>query len=167
MKMLVPFLLPLITSLILCCSTDKVTADLNAAAETSEIASKEGLAQVVDVVISGNENDYTFNVTVVSPDTGCEQYADWWEVIDLDGNLIYRRILTHSHVEEQPFSRPGGPIAISESTEVYVRAHMNNKGYGSAVLQGSVEKGFDATQLNTEFAEDLASADPLPEACAF
>ena len=58
------------------------------------------LASVTEISWTGEEHNYTFSVTLRSPDTGCEQYADWWEIIDLEGNLIYRRILGHSHVNE-------------------------------------------------------------------
>lgn len=126
-----------------------------------------GMADVTDVIVSGDENDFEFNVTIKSPDTGCEQYADWWEVIDLKGKLIYRRILAHSHVNEQPFSRTGGPIEISKALEVYVRAHMNNSGYGSQIYKGSVEEGFSSGNLDIEFAKELEEVAPLPIRCDF
>jgi len=126
-----------------------------------------GEAVVTNVSVSGDENAYTFSVIIESPDTGCDQYADWWEVFDLNGKLLYRRILAHSHVNEQPFTRAGGPIEISKDLEVYVRAHMNNSGYSSKVFKGSLTNGFVADDLNIEFAKDLEEAEPLPEGCDF
>jgi len=149
-----------------CCSTDKE----NTITVSDEMAMQQigsGTAEVIDVSVSGEENAYTFSVTIKSPDSGCDQYADWWEVFDLEGNLIYRRILAHSHVNEQPFSRTGGPIEIQKNTEVYVRAHMNNTGYSNKVFKGSVENGFTAVDLDIEFAKDLAEVAPLPNGCAF
>ena len=70
--------------------------------------------RTVSVDVTGEENAYTFSIGILSPDTGCDQYADWWEIVSLDGDLIYRRILAHSHVNEQPFVRSGGPVAIHE-----------------------------------------------------
>jgi hypothetical protein len=48
-------------------------------------------ADVTAVRVSGAPGAYTFSVTLSSPDTGCDQYADWWEVITPDGELVYRR----------------------------------------------------------------------------
>lgn len=148
-----------------CCSTDK--EEITFADEMELMQTADGNATVTKVEFSGEENAYTFNVTIASTDIGCDQYADWWEVIDMEGNLVYRRILTHSHVNEQPFTRSGGAVTISETTEVYVRAHMNNSGYGSSVQKGSVTTGFAASELDVEFAQSLAETAPLPDGCAF
>ena len=127
----------------------------------------EGFADVTSVDVSGNEGDYTFRVEVSSPDTGCEQYADWWEVVSEDGELIYRRVLLHSHVNEQPFTRSGGPVEIEADTDVWVRSHMNNSGYGGEAFFGSAETGFEKMELDKEFAADLENREPLPDGCAF
>ncbi len=124
-------------------------------------------AVVVSVTTSGNENAYSFNVGVLSPDTGCSQYANWWEVISENGDLIYRRILGHSHVNEQPFVRSGGSVSISKDQVVIVRAHMNTSGYGNKTFKGSVSGGFVAFETQENFANDLATQAPLPSGCAF
>jgi hypothetical protein len=124
-------------------------------------------ADVLSVTANGSENAYTFAVEIRSPDTGCEQYADWWEVVTEDGELIYRRILTHSHVNEQPFARSGGPVGITADTVVIVRAHMYPDGYGGAAFKGSVDGGFEAIQPDPDFAPDLENMDPMPDGCAF
>lgn len=126
-----------------------------------------GSAQVSAVTVSGEPNDYRFSVTVQSPDTGCDQYADWWEVITADGRLVYRRILAHSHVSEQPLARSGGPVDVLANEEIIVRAHMNNSGYGSQVFTGTVEAGLVPKTTESVFAENLAFVDPLPTNCAF
>ena len=151
-----------------CCSSDKKedVQDENSE-EEKMLETNQGVARITDISVSGEENQYTFSVTIESPDLGCQQYADWWEVIDLDGNLIYRRILTHSHVDEQPFTRSGGPVTISENSEVYIRAHMNTTSYGTMVFKGSVSNGFSSDNLNGEFAKSLEEASPLPSGCAF
>jgi hypothetical protein len=124
-------------------------------------------ADVQDVSVTGIDLEYSFSVTLKSPDTGCRQYADWWEVISPDGELIYRRILLHSHVNEQPFTRSGGPVEIEKDQEVIVRAHMNNTGYGGMALQGTVSGGFEKIVLAADFADSLEKEDPLPTGCNF
>ena len=124
-------------------------------------------AVIKAVQVAGTENNYSFNVTIKSPDTGCQQYADWWEVFDQEGNLLYRRILGHSHVDEQPFTRSGGPIDISADQFVYIRAHMNPLGYGSFGMAGSVQEGFKEEMIETTVANELETTAPLPKNCAF
>jgi len=138
--------------------------------DSNSLASSSDPAVVKDVKISGNENAYSFAVTLKSPDTGCEQYANWWEVISVDGNsLIYRRILGHSHVDEQPFTRSGGAVAITANTEVIIRAHMYPVGYGKEkiAMKGSVANGFTAFEIVEDFGADLEAVAPQPSGCAF
>ncbi|MEO1590403.1 MAG: hypothetical protein AAFU71_03810 [Cyanobacteria bacterium J06632_22] len=126
-------------------------------------------ARVTAASFSGEPGAYQVAVTLSSPDTGCEQYADWWEVLSTDGDLLYRRILAHSHVEEQPFTRSGGPVAIAPNDLIFIRVHMNNTGYSSQVLQGTVANGLRTTTLLIDPEADaaLAAQSPQPSGCAF
>ncbi|TRX50879.1 hypothetical protein FNH22_24825 [Fulvivirga sp. M361] len=124
-------------------------------------------ADITAVRASGSNGSYTFSVTLSSPDTGCDQYADWWEVLSEDGKLVYRRILAHSHVNEQPFARSGGPVGIDENQTVWIRGHMNTTGYGGQAFKGSVATGFEAAELPDPFATGVDSQSPLPGNCAF
>jgi hypothetical protein len=124
-------------------------------------------AEVVEVGVSGADDAYQFNVTVSSPDTGCDAFADWWEVVTLAGDLVYRRVLLHSHVDEQPFTRNGGPVAITSDQTIIVRAHMNTTGYGTRALRGSVAHGLHQVVLEPGFAAEAATLAPLPDGCAF
>ncbi|NJL97889.1 MAG: hypothetical protein HC924_03185 [Synechococcaceae cyanobacterium SM2_3_2] len=124
-------------------------------------------AEVIAVEISGDPLAYQFAVTIESPDTGCDQYANWWEVLTPEGELLYRRILFHSHVDEQPFTRSGGAVALSPEQEVIVRAHLDPDGYGTQAMQGTVAEGFETVELPLDFAVDLASQDPVHPGCAF
>jgi hypothetical protein len=125
------------------------------------------LADVVSVEVGGEPGAYRFRVGVSSPDTGCDRYADWWEVVSEEGELIYRRVLLHSHVDEQPFTRAGSPVPVAADRVVYVRAHLQPGGYGGAAFKGSVQAGFEAVELPADFAVDLAEELPLPQGCAF
>jgi hypothetical protein len=128
---------------------------------------RRGLADVIQVEATGSSGTYLFRVTVRSPDTGCDQYADWWEVITPAGELVYRRVLEHSHPKEQPFARSGGPVKVSDEQVVIVRAHMNRAGYGGVAVRGSALTGFQPTALAPDFARSLAREAPLPQGCAF
>ena len=132
--------------------------------ETQVVAAK---ADVVAVQVTGKPGAYTFNITLRSPDTGCQQYADWWEVVSEDGKLLARRILLHSHVDEQPFTRSSGPVPIQPATVVWVRAHMNTGGYGGTAYKGSVQTGFVPAMPAPSFAAQLATQAPLPAGCEF
>jgi len=151
---------------------DAPAADMGEGGAASEGAEPgEGVvANVESVEVSGSAGAYTFGVTVRSPDAGCDRYADWWEVIDAEGGLVYRRILAHSHVDEQPFTRSGGPVEVQADAELWVRAHMHGEGtsaegYGGQVLVGSVAGGFVVG--DGEGLAALHEAEPLPDGCAF
>jgi len=136
-------------------------------------------ANVVAVVASGSEGGYTLNVSVESSDVDCSQFADWWEVVSEDGALLYRRILDHSHTDENgtsdadapgnTFTRGGGPVDLSADDVVIVRAHMSSLDeYNGAAMRGSIAAGFEtALDLDPDFAADLENADPQPEGCLF
>jgi hypothetical protein len=124
-------------------------------------------ADVTAVTIQGCSGAYTFKVTLKSTETGCDQYADWWEVVSEKGELLYRRILVHSHPDTQPFTRSGGKIDIKSSDIVYVRAHMNKEGYVGDVLKGSVNTGFQRVTNLPHFQKVLEKQEPLPTGCLF
>jgi hypothetical protein len=129
------------------------------------------LADVVKVSVSGDEGAYVFSVRVSSPDTGCSQYADWWELLTPEGELLFRHVLLHSHVcppSPNPFSRPGGPYPIQSQQTIIVRAHMNNLGYGGAAMRGTVASGFEpAPDITETFAPEVEALDPQPPWCPF
>ena len=124
-------------------------------------------ANVIAVNVKGNDGAYRFSVTLKSTETGCAQYADWWEVLSKEGTLLYRRILVHSHPDTQPFTRSGGFVKIDKDDTVYVRAHMNTLGYVGDVFEGSVSKGFNKSKVIPLFPKTLETKEPLPNGCAF
>ena len=124
-------------------------------------------AGVTAVSAEGEPGSYDFTVTVLSPDKGCNQYADWWEVLSSDGELLFRRVLLHSHAGEQPFTRSGGPVDVQPDDTVIVRAHLSTTGYGGESLRGTVAAGFEVTALPEGFASNLERLDPQPPECAF
>ena len=125
-------------------------------------------AHVRAVEVTGAPGSYHFSVTVQSPDTGCDRYADWWEVLDGEGTLLYRRILRHSHVGEQPFTRAGGPVEVAADGVVVVRAHLSTTGFGGQVMRGTPADGFAVvTDLPADFAAVVEGLPPRPDACLY
>lgn len=157
----------LVFILLLIISCNSIKNDDGATEPEMDPPSAAGAAEVLAVSVTADPGAYTFSVQLKSPDTGCDQYADWWEVIGTDGSLKYRRILTHSHVNEQPFTRSGGPVPITADEPVYVRGHMNKGGYGTRIFRGTVAGGFSMDSLAVSFADTLAQVAPLPVDCAF
>ncbi|WP_160112268.1 hypothetical protein [Aquimarina sp. AU58] len=160
MKNMLILCLPIMLYILSCKEDSNNTGDVVTDADDNK-------AEIISVEVTGEEGKYSFNVGIKSPDKGCNQYADWWEVISEDGELFYRRILGHSHVSEQPFVRSGGPVPIKKDQIVYVRAHMNTSKYGDKVFKGSVAVGFTESTLESEFADNLGTKQPLPDGCAF
>ncbi len=106
-------------------------ASTNAATQvTTTIASAGdgGCADVVDVEVRG-DGPYTFAVTVSSPDTGWEKYADEWRIESEGGEILGVRELAHPHVDEQPFTRSLGGVEIEAGTSVVVAARDSVEGY--------------------------------------
>ena len=102
-------------------------------------AEGRGNADVLYVrAVQASDSTWTFRVTVQHPDTGWEDYADGWDVLTPDGEVLkpdadspFTRLLLHPHVGEQPFERSQSGIVIPPGvTLVRVRAHDLVDGYG-------------------------------------
>ncbi len=65
-----------------------------------------GEADVVDVKVRFNGgNSFQVITTLKHADTGWDHYANGWEILDEQGNILGKRVLFHPHVNEQPFTR--------------------------------------------------------------
>ena len=60
---------------------------------------------------------FQVSVTLEHADTGWDHYANRWDVLDQDGNVLGSRVLAHPHVNEQPFTR-SLRVEIPESVKV-------------------------------------------------
>lgn len=91
-----------------------------------------GEADVLDVDVSCNsDSTCRFDVTVKHDDEGWKHYANRWEVLSPDGEILATRVLAHPHDNEQPFTRSLGNVKIpSDLVEVVVRAHDLVHEYG-------------------------------------
>ena len=95
-----------------------------------------GEADVVKVAVDAkSQGVYNFSVTVSHGDTGWEHYADRWEIVDNDGNILQTRVLHHPHVNERPFTRSLAGVEIPDHIErLTVRAHDSVHEYGGTVV---------------------------------
>lgn len=90
-----------------------------------------GEADVLEVQVTGAEGTYRFEVTVSHADEGWDHYADAWDIVGPDGEIIAIRELAHPHVEEQPFTRSLPNVEIPDDIkEVTVRARDSVHGHG-------------------------------------
>lgn len=94
-----------------------------------------GEVSVEDVKVQcDKQNTCRFDVTLRHADTGWEHYANRFEVLSDDGEILGTRVLHHPHVEEQPFTRALNGVKIpTELTSVQVRGNDSVHGAGKAV----------------------------------
>lgn len=84
---------------------------------------------------------WTVSATILHADTGWEHYADRFDVLDGEGNLLGSRTLFHPHVDEQPFTRSLNALAIpDEVTTITVRAHDSVHELGGATVEITLER---------------------------
>ena len=82
------------------------------------------------------DGTYQIDVTLRHGDTGWEHYADRWEILTPQGDVIATRILHHPHVEEQPLTRSLRNVRLPEGLKmVLIRAHDNKHGYGVELFE--------------------------------
>jgi hypothetical protein len=82
-------------------------------------------ARIVAAEARAEARGWTVSVTLRHGDTGWDDYADGWRILDGDGRVIGTRELLHPHVTEQPFTRslrvealPDGALFVESSTSV-------------------------------------------------
>lgn len=107
-------------------------------------------AHVIELTFAPlNESQFRFDVTLVHDDDGeAPQFADWWQVEDLTGDVLGMRILTHSH-GTQPFAR-SETIAIPAGVElVIIRGHDMLHGFGGQAIQLNLITGEQVSFMTT------------------
>jgi hypothetical protein len=149
------------------CSSDAISQNLPAQSPTAinSPTHEQGNADVLFVVAEQQEDlTWTFTVTISHPDTGWEDYADGWDVILPDGTVLkkapsdqFTRLLTHPHVDEQPFTRSQSGIKIPGNAQVViVRAHDLVDGYGGETVIVNLELPFGKNYevIRNNFSEE-------------
>ena len=101
-----------------------------------------GVADVVKATAVCTQNSKcNFAVTVKHEDTGWDHYANQWEVLSLEGEVLGVRVLHHPHVNEQPFTRSLNGVSIPPSIKkVRVRAQDSVHGYGGKEMIIELER---------------------------
>jgi hypothetical protein len=112
------------------------TATTEATSTASSTAEEELYPDVIDVeVTSSPDGTWAFAVTIRSPYDSPDRYADAWRVLGPDGEEYGRRILTHDHAGEQPFTRSVSGVEIPDAvTEVTVQGRDLLSGWGGATV---------------------------------
>jgi hypothetical protein len=89
---------------------------------------------VRNVNVSKAGDAWNFDVTLSHMDTGWDDYADAWRILDGNGKELGVRKLAHPHVDEQPFTRSLSGIRIpTDVTEVGIQARDTIGGWSSPV----------------------------------
>lgn len=90
-----------------------------------------GEVEIVDVKVTCS-NNCNFAVTLKHADEGWQHYANQWDVLTMDGELLKSRVLFHPHVDEQPFTRSLSGVQIPAGTNrVKIRARDLKHGYSN------------------------------------
>jgi hypothetical protein len=113
-----------------------VCATLLAAAVLAAQGARAGEADVLEVKAECKEDKCRLLAKVRHADEGWSHYANRWEVLDMEGN-----VLTHPHVNEQPFARGKDWTEIpAEITRGRVRAHDSVHNYGGKEVELELER---------------------------
>lgn len=92
-----------------------------------------GKVEVVKAVANCNGDVCDFHVTLKHDDEGWDHYADRWEILSMDGEVLATRTLLHPHVDEQPFTRSLYQVKLPAGMRtVRVRGHDSRHGYGDS-----------------------------------
>ena len=93
------------------------------------IAGQANEVRIVDARVQCSAT-CTFTVTLEHADEGWEHYANLWEVVSMDDQLLVARVLHHPHENEQPFTRSLSGVSIPAGTrQVRIRARDSVHGY--------------------------------------
>ena len=95
----------------------------------------------VEIEATGEPGRFDVEVTLRHADSGWDHYANRWEILGPQGEVIATRVLVHPHVHEQPFTRGLSAVRIpGEFSWVRVRGHDLVHGYGGREVTLSVPR---------------------------
>jgi len=104
------------------------------------LAATSVLAGEADVVAAeaflNADGTFRIEATVSHADTGWAHYANSFEIVAPDGTVLSTRVLAHPHVDEQPFTRGLGSVAVPAGIDsISIRAHDLVHEYGGLEFQ--------------------------------
>ena len=103
-----------------------------------------GPADVLEATARCRGEHCDFEAQLRHADTGWEHYADRFEIVAPDGEILATRVLRHPHVEEQPFTRGLRGVFIPEAIRrVRVRAGDSLHGLGGREVEIELERAAD------------------------
>lgn len=91
--------------------------------------------------LGGSANQYRVTATVEHADDGWDHYADAFDVVAPNGEVLGTRVLHHPHVTEQPFTRSLSGVTIPAGiNEITIRAHDSVHGHGGQTITLTVPR---------------------------
>jgi hypothetical protein len=121
-------------------TTPTNSPELQPAATQTELDLREANVVAVEFEDLG-DGRIRFDVTLLHDDDGeAPLYADWWQVETEDGQVLGRRVLTHSH-GTQPFTRSETIEVPAGLTIVIVRGHDMQHEFGGQAMQVNLSTG--------------------------
>ena len=80
-----------------------------------------GEVTIVDAKANKTAKDiYHFSVTLKHADTGWDHYANQWQILTPDHQVLGTRTLFHPHVDEQPFTRSLGGVKVPDGISTII-----------------------------------------------
>lgn len=81
-------------------------------------------------------NSCNFEVTIQHKDEDWKHFANAYDIVTLEGEVLATRILHHPHINEQPFTRSISNVKIPKDVKsVIIRANDLLHGYGGKEIQ--------------------------------
>lgn len=82
------------------------------------------------------QGNWNISVTLEHQDAGWKHYANLWQVVDDNNQVLAKRVLHHPHDDEQPFTRALKNVNIPSSVKVvFIEAQDLKHGWASSRLK--------------------------------
>jgi len=85
------------------------------------MAAIAGEVTIVDATVKKTaQKTYHFSVTLKHADAGWDHYANQWQILTPEHQVLGTRTLFHPHVDEQPFTRSLGGIKVPDNVSTII-----------------------------------------------